>query len=521
MKIIDLGICIDNHDPKGMGRIRCIDYDDFISGKENIQKYEPWSEQDPFVALPFLPNNINFIPQKDQAVKLIRYNTDKSTVNQEYIAGPFTTRFDFNGQTYSQQVSSTTYGVPFKGKKDFVNPNNGELPEKSKGVLSNDKDYQISGKYGSDILLTEDGVLLRGGKLLSKEAANPKQREELLDVPLTSNKIAKIHLKKYPKKQVRKVETTTETKTENGILKYIIEYSIDDLSSPTEIELYVYQVGSVYGDKFKTNSFNVFTDTSSSSIKLLNVDDTTTTPTKTIDLTQVNGYSSMSINNKVKTIGSIIRTTLIDVKTNGFNELFNSEIKNKFDNQENLNNIFPIYFRPTTSFRNASTSTSTLKERKQTILNSVKLSQRGPTEYGLIWSENSFFAPVINVETEKEVLRDDTTSLEQTFASFISDKLYLLSTDTNATPKTVPFEKIDKYEPTQDDYLKLIDPNSYATVRGEVLLDFLRAMFNVLTTHVHNINKPYVKKDYDAHENLSELFNKLENELLNKSIRIN
>lgn len=521
MKIIDLGICIDNHDPKGMGRIRCIDYDDFISGKENIQKYDPWSEQDPFVALPFLPNNINFIPEKDQAVKLIRYNTEKSTVNQEYIAGPFTTRFDFNSQTYSQQVSSTTYGVPFKSKKDFVNPDNGQLPEKSKGTLSNDNDYSISGKYGSDILLTQDGLLLRGGKLLSKDAANPKQREELLDVPLLSNKMAKIHLKKYPKKLVRKIEKTNEEKTENGTLKYIIEYSIDDLTSPTAIDFYVYKVGSVYGDKFKTNSFNVHTDTTSSAIELLNDDGTTTTATKSFDLTSVNGYSSMTIDNKVKTIGSIVRTTLIDIKTNGFGSLFSAEVKSKFDNQNDITNIFPLYFRPTSSFRNIAAGTTQLKERKQSILNSVKLSQRGPTEYGLIWSESSFYAPVTNVEIEKEVIKNDTTSVEQTFSSLMSDKVFLLSTDTNFTSKSVPFDKIDKYEPTQDDYLKLIDPNSYSVVRGEVLLDVLRSMYNVLTTHVHNINEPYARQDYDAHANMKELFEKLENELLNKSIRIN
>ena len=108
MKLIDIGICIDNEDPKAMGRIRCIDYDDYVSGKENYRKYTPWSEEDPFIAIPFLPNNINFIPENFQAVKILRYNTEKTTVNQEYIAGPFTTRFDFNGQTYSETEVTTS-----------------------------------------------------------------------------------------------------------------------------------------------------------------------------------------------------------------------------------------------------------------------------------------------------------------------------------------------------------------------------------------------------------------------------
>ena len=82
MKIIDLGVCIDNNDPKGLGRIRCIGYDDYVSGKENYKKYTPYDENDPFVALPFLPNNINFIPEVNQTVKVLRYNTEKTTVNQ-------------------------------------------------------------------------------------------------------------------------------------------------------------------------------------------------------------------------------------------------------------------------------------------------------------------------------------------------------------------------------------------------------------------------------------------------------
>ena len=62
---------------------------------------------------------------------------------------------------------------------------------------------------------------------------------------------------------------------------------------------------------------------------------------------------------------------------------------------------------------------------------------------------------------------------------------------------------------------------TYAIVRGEVLLEFLRSMYNVLLTHTHNINKPYARATYDAHDTMVELYNKLETELLNKSVRTN
>ena len=34
MKIIDIGICVDNNDPKGLGRIRYIRYLDWIAQKD-------------------------------------------------------------------------------------------------------------------------------------------------------------------------------------------------------------------------------------------------------------------------------------------------------------------------------------------------------------------------------------------------------------------------------------------------------------------------------------------------------
>ena len=50
-----------------------------------------------------------------------------------------------------------------------------------------------------DILFTENGVQLRGGKLLSKEAASKENRKVLLDTPLMARKNSRIQLKKFPK----------------------------------------------------------------------------------------------------------------------------------------------------------------------------------------------------------------------------------------------------------------------------------------------------------------------------------
>ena len=74
MKIIDIGICIDNFDPSGLGAIRCVRYSSWVSQQEKALEYTKWEDNDLFLAHPFLPTNINFIPEKGQAVKIINYN---------------------------------------------------------------------------------------------------------------------------------------------------------------------------------------------------------------------------------------------------------------------------------------------------------------------------------------------------------------------------------------------------------------------------------------------------------------
>ena len=123
--------------------------------------------------------------------------------------------------------------------------------------------------------------------------------------------------------------------------------------------------------------------------------------------------------------------------------------------------------------------------------------------------------------TKKEnVLKDSNIPGEQTFASLKSDKIYLLSTDTNDSGKTIDFTNLDKYEISQENYLKDIDPNTYSTVRGENLLELLRAIIDLLNGHKHNLMGPLVKGDPN-YERLMRLYSSFENDILNKSIRIN
>jgi hypothetical protein len=83
------------------------------------------------------------------------------------------------------------------------------------------------------------------------------------------------------------------------------------------------------------------------------------------------------------------------------------------------------------------------------------------------------------------------------------------------------FNVLNKYEYTQEDYLKLIDVNTFSLVRGENLYNFLVSFYVVFQNHIHNVNEPYAKLGFDSHEKMEQLFKTLKNDILNPSIRIN
>ena len=101
--------------------------------------------------------------------------------------------------------------------------------------------------------------------------------------------------------------------------------------------------------------------------------------------------------------------------------------------------------------------------------------------------------------------------------------MYFLSSNTNLPTNItngIDFNIIDKYEPSHTNYVEDIHPNTYASVRGEVLVQILNTMFNLFMSHQHQPTEPLVQDDKNF-QNLKRLIETLENDMLNKSIRIN
>jgi len=371
MKIIDIGKCIDNVDPLGIGRIRVIRYNEIPGQREKAIDYEPWSDRDLFIANPFLPNNINFIPEINQSVKIIQYDTKKDTVNVEYIAGPFTTMYDYNGQTFSQQIANTTYGTSVLHKPNIRNNIGGQyINKKSENTFSKEKDFAIYGKNNSDILFTENGLQLRSGKLLSKDAASTTNRSTLLDFPIMAKKSSRLYLKKFPKKMTIEEVVVKNNVSENKDIKYIVEYEVfkeDGLKNisdehPATIKIFVYKVTVPFGDEFKTNFFTEHSSVTYSSIKLINTDDTQSTPTYTATVNSIND------------IYKEIRDKIYILHEKG---LFG--LDERYNSTQYLEDMHPLYFRPTKKFKTDILSTQEERNNRPTILNNINILRVGPT----------------------------------------------------------------------------------------------------------------------------------------------
>jgi hypothetical protein len=424
--------------------------------------------------------------------------------------------FDFNSQTFSQQIDNTTYGNANKERDSIVDKNDKYIDKRTESSFAKKSDYGVYGKYGSDIIFTENGLQLRGGKLLSKGAASPSNRKKMLTYPIMGKRpAATLSLKKFSKKMVLEEKTKTKVDTEVKDIKYILEYQIDKLTDTTKIEFFLYKVLKTFGQVTKTSFFNENTPLPMSVLKLVNTDNTDSTPTFKIDITTNNiNFIHSEINN--------IFYTVIDRGLKGllrsFGDLF-SQLSNSGLPKEGED--FPLYFRPSVKFIEMTPLTVTEETDKETILSKVKVFKIGPKS-GLIWSQTQLTPPVKRQKIKTTHLKTIKASPEQTFAALKSDKLFLLSTDTNETEKSINFNTLDKYEYTQEDYIKNIEPNTYSTVRGENLLRLLQQLILVVFNHEHNVVGPMVQNsEFEEYMQLLELLKSIENDLLNKSIRIN
>ena len=502
MQIIDIGICVNNIDPKGVGRVRYRPYSLYQSEISLAFDYEDWDEDDPFIAIPFLPHHINIIPQVGQSIKLVRYHTEKETQNVEYVAGPYSTPHDPQAQTFTNQHKHTTYaGVIVKETKDIRSEEGLYNSPTTPGAVVNDNDTGFRGNYGSDVVFTENGLIIRGGLLKSKGGKN---NESLLNYPQLAKKMGRISLKKFASTLEATEEVTPTETIASSRIKYIVEYELNDLTNPTLLKLFVYRVLPGYGEQFNTDVFSadsVFNNKDTDLVKLINTTDTTT------DASYV-----QELDGTISSAYIELRDLLYRIDAEGLTTL---------DNSYPTDMVYPFYYRPTSSFNLTRGGDPTEVTNKDTFLSNIQVRSR-TTPSGLIYSRQSSNPPIIQGEERITVAREVKKGGEQSLSNYSADRIYLTSTSPNVgvNVKKIDFEDLNEYELTQEDYIKRIGPNTYGMVRGENLYNVLISIKNLLDSHIHNINEPLVKTDPNWVK-LNELIESLRNDLLNDSIRIN
>ena len=121
-----------------------------------------------------------------------------------------------------------------------------------------------------------------------------------------------------------------------------------------------------------------------------------------------------------------------------------------------------------------------------------------------------------------KILHLKTLASSQTFSSIKSDQIYLISQDVIPPTKEIKidFNKLDKYELIQDNYMIDVLPHTYSTVRGEKLVDLLQTIIDLLYSHQHQITEPLSQDDPNSIR-LFELMKTLKDDILNNKIRIN
>ena len=515
-RIIELGQCTDNKDPLALGRIRVQTFSGGAGPAAGAIPYVEWDEKDPFIANPFLPANINYIPKIGQSVKIFNYDPVKDVVNREYISGPFTTTHDFNTQQFSNQTRNTTYAGPDTESPKLVNKKDGEIIDSFvKSSIAKYDDFAIYGKDGSDVLFTENGLSLRGGKFVPKSILNGIQTFNMYNKPYMSNKTATLHLKKFENKQEYYDDPVTEFVTESKTLRSIIEYNIDRFDGgDTTISFYVYLIKefdsnqqSTYGNVYKTNNPKL----EKAPIIATNTQLITTGTTEPTFTVTVLDLLSIGVNGVYKKIRHVLK------------KIHNKSTLNHINPSLPFANVdlHPFYFRPTSGCTNVTLSTQGELDNRVLIFNNVILATGVGPKSGLVYDRFKM-TPTTKAVTKIIKKLRNTPRSEQTFSALKSDSIFLISPESNPATNDVAidFSKLEKYELTQNNYMNDILPHTYASVRGETLMKLLESIVNLIFSHQHNVVGPPVPTDPN-YVKLVNLMTTMKQDILNNSIRIN
>jgi hypothetical protein len=131
-----------------------------------VEETDKWTPKDPFIFLPLLPYYINQVPKNNEYVNLFYYNKKERLDNSKfYIQGPITRPQNNFKEEYTNSQSMLASGEFFKPANSLKDRTTGLTNPKVYGIYAEPGDNAIMGRGTSDIVVKENDVLIRAGKL--------------------------------------------------------------------------------------------------------------------------------------------------------------------------------------------------------------------------------------------------------------------------------------------------------------------------------------------------------------------
>ena len=509
--IVYYGEVVDVDDPLNLGRLRVEPKDWQIQSYKNadpIKDSEKWSTKDPFVYLPLLPIFLYQVPKLGEWVNLLYANPEYDDRNKYYIQGGFSSINKIKNEPFNSSIVNTPLGERIKPSdniksvKNNVNPDTTDTQRinnpQNQGLYPDTKTIALLGRYNSDILLPEGGVVLRSNKIGDTSDINP-----------TFNKRHSFNM--IQKYETRKESSGTNVFFENNELiqkvQYLVEYNIYGGMGTTG-GLY-----SAYVNVFKISPYN------------------------TLFTNQVNerGYTEITQDQK---IGPIYREDLTFKDFDTIVSNINLIIK-RINNSELIignsiiENPFPFLVQPEKQLfdlYNSDGKDGVIQQNYENASNFVKsiyLLESNDKRGSLLVGEKNKIGKNNSI-TRVEVEQINEIPEPITYGIDVADRKFILS----HLSQIPGLNKIDFQDAnfSGDTYIdnnfifENIIPNTNSMVRGDKLIDFLELIVQYLITHVHpNYNMAPDSKSLSEITNqqlLTKLF-QARTEILNENIRIN
>lgn len=320
-------VVINSDDPMMLGRVRARvrtqDYDAIVGSISNPpwnEEKDAWSSRDPFIFTPLLPYFVYSVPKVGEYLYVLYYNKDYKFQNQFYISGAYSSPTFINFEFFAG-LKFDGLGGQYKNPTPLKNKNGTFANESSAGVFPEPGDNALLGRNSADLIVKEDDVILRAGKVLSNLTPNV--------LPSGNNGRAFLQLSKYDNLKIKdELKEFTQAKDVVLLVKYLIEWVITNPENQFDKftgTVYLYKLK----PNVKTNSKELQVDSNIEEYK---------------SLISSSGFNLLSKEKTIEFINNFIKTVNSEGKIDGVKVINESP--------------FPFYYRPTNSIYNFISQTS-------------------------------------------------------------------------------------------------------------------------------------------------------------------